>query len=129
MDVTTAILDELRKLKTRVSRLETLENGVLVTTATAITLGTLAAFDGATNTATVTIGGVDYPGLAVSYALDQRDVRAGVNVAAVCGVLGFVAPATGCVIFVTSAVLKPDAFNALLGHDHSGLIDQGPVLP
>lgn len=118
------ILQRLRDLESRLAYLEGAG-------AQNLTAGTLDAYDGVTNTATVTVDGLTYAGIPVAYGISAWAARAGVNVGAICGVVGFnaAAPTLGCVVYITSVTPPPDPFSPVTGHKHTGRIDDGPVLP
>jgi len=113
----------------RLLRMESDIRSLVARTRRVIVEGTLTAYDAATHTATVEIDGVPYAGIPVSHALMPYAVRAGVNVQATAGVVSFNAatPSVGCVLYLKSATPPPDPFDALLGHKHRGLTDDGPT--
>ena len=113
----------------RLLRMESDIRSLVARTRRVIVEGTLTAYDGASHTASVSIGSVVYSGIPVSYALAPYAVRAGVNVQATAGVVSFNAatPCVGCVIYIVSTTPPPDPFDPLLGHKHRGLTDDGPT--
>jgi hypothetical protein len=114
----------------RITRMEADLRSLIARTRRVIVEGTLTAYVADLHTATVTIGGVDYAGIPVSYGIMPYAVRAGVNVGATAGVVSFNAatPWVGCVIYITSATPPPDPFDSRIGHKHRGLTDDAPTL-
>jgi hypothetical protein len=92
--------------------------------------GTMIDYDVATHTATVTVAGVDYPGIPVSYAILPNLARAGANVGGTAGIMGFNSqtPSVGCVVYITSTTPPPDPFDRVDGHRHRGIEGDAPTL-
>lgn len=124
MNITQSIVDELRRLKTRVNRLETLEP----TPGETLTIGSLVDLDRPTRTVTVDVGGVEYAGVLLDYGLMFSQIAAGVNVGAECGISNWHASAPGdaTVVYISDDLPPPDALDAIAGHAHRGLTDDGP---
>jgi hypothetical protein len=121
-DVIQHLIDAIDALVHRVSDLERKEYGAHVTA------GILTAYDRVTHTATVTIGGVSYAGVPISAFGGAWTMVIGSTV----NVLSFspAALATSLVIALHDVTgPPPNPVDGVSGHDHSGGIDQGPVLP
>ena len=123
MDVTSAIIEAVRHLTTRVSRLETLETGVR------LTQGTLTAYDRASATATVEVGSVSYAGVRVAFSLACQPWC--LQIPSTVGIAGFnsTTPANGIIVYTWAAGLPWNPMDPIHGHLHRGLEDGAPILP
>jgi hypothetical protein len=113
----------LRGIEARVAHLE-------ASGAASLIRGTCTAYDADTHTATVTVGGVSYTGVPVDAGHAPHIMRHARNVGATVGIVGFSAatPSNGCIIYVYSATPPPDPLDAVTGHKHRGITDDGPRL-
>jgi hypothetical protein len=114
----------------RITRMENDLRNLRANSRRLVVTGILAAYDGNANTATVVVDGLVYEGIPLAYGLPAWAARAGANVQAACGVIGFNAstPEIGCVFCVYSTTRPPDPFSPETGHRHTGVLDDGPIL-
>ena len=113
------LLDRIANMEKRLRFLEAMGGAT-------ITQGMLAAYDRPVNTATVTVGGVSYVSVRVSWAVGPWLMRIGATV----GMVGFTAgtPANAVIIYVTASELPPNILDPVTGHRHRGIEDDGPTL-
>jgi hypothetical protein len=114
-----SFLDRFEDLERRVAALEARGTP-------SIRRGTLTAYNRVAHTATVTVGGVSYAGIPVSYALGPWVMQIG----AVVGVLNHSpdTPGNGCIVYVTTGGPPPNPMDPIMGHRHRGLEDDAPTL-